>query len=635
VLAAFLPATIAALLLFFALISFFWNRSIYRDAAAEIPHIVTELASRDNVSSDALEALQGIDRIRRYHEKMTGFSLFRRLGMRQPGELARETFRIFRDELQARVLRPTFQRAQEIAVDPAKDFATRADAFYSVVWLRQGNLVEYGDDLKGFEGIWSGLGPEQAAEARQLLVQQFEHLIRNGPTQKNLFEGFDLAAVAEALRKGTADMGSTSAIKRYIGFQDACASPGTPNEIRRCDKLVRDILNFGQRDLARLSSNLQRLKTDLRELHDVEAGADEALESLREITLPERTSEQCFETFEKDIVPSMKDYYVGRQDELVKQCQSVVDQKSKAAVHTTLDAQDADLQKQQTAIADKVSQFNEACRASLERTGSVDPVPLFKLSRDYRRVECVRERDLSGDLVKKAAVAPAGGGVRPPPRPVGGVRPPPAVAEVGGLKFFSRGGGVPSGYNQDAFDRTKTEQAEEIEYAKGLPQAQKATKDSQVRRAIDDFGTAYERAWEQYLRAIRLKGDPPADPGAWIQALAQSGEWRTVLEPAADAVGLAGDPADPHFGGFYRKLQGLSSVSTFLNSGLGTYTGLLKKVGLDVARCQSNPAIAGQFRSALAAGDPSNSLVNADSWVDQNGGSRWRRKPARSASSAR
>jgi type VI protein secretion system component VasK len=620
VLAAFLPATIAAALLFFALISFFWNRSTYRDAAVEIPRVVAELASRDNVSSDALEALQGIDRIRRYHEKMTGFTLFRGLGMRQPGELRAETFRIFRDELQTRVLRPTFQRAQAIALDPAKDFATRADAFYSVVWLRQGNVVEYGDDLKGFEGIWSGLGPQQASDARQLLVEQFEELVRSGPSQKNLLEGFDLAAVAEALRKGTADMGSTSAIKRYIGFQDACAAPGTPNEIRRCDKLVRDILNFGERDLARLSSNLQRLKTDLRELHGVETGADEALESLREITLPERTSEQCFETFEKDIVPSMKDYYVGRQDELVKQCQSIVDQKSKAAVHPTLDAQDADLKKQQTAIADKVSQFNESCRTSLERTGSVDPVPLFKLSRSYRLVECVRERDLSGDLVKKAAGAPAPGGVRPPPRPGGGVRPPSAPSEVGGLKFFSRGAGLPGGYNQDAFDRKKTEQAEEIEFAKGLPQAQKAQKDSQIRRAIDEYGTAYERAWEQYLRAIRLKGDPPEDPGAWIQALAQTGEWRTVLEPASDAVGLAGDPSDPHFGGFYRKLQGLSSVSAFLNSGLGMYTGLLKQVGQDVARCQSNPALAGQFRSALGAGDPGNSLVKAQSWVDQNGG---------------
>ena len=620
VLAAFLPATIAALLLFFALISFFWNRSIYRDAAAEIPHIVSELATRDNVSSDALEALQGIDRIRRYHEKMTGFTLFRGLGMRQPGELASETFRVFRDELQTRVLRPTFQRAQAIALDPGHDFATRADAFYSVVWLRQGNLVEYGDDLKGFEGIWSGLGPQQAAEARQLLVQQFEHLIRNGPTQKNLLEGFDLPTVAEALRKGTADMGSTSAIKRYIGFQDVCAAPGTPNEIRRCDKLVRDILNFGERDLARLNSNLQRLKTDLRELHGVESGSDEALESLREISLPGRTSEQCFETFEKEVIPSMKDYYVGRQDELVKQCQSVVDQKSKSAVHTTLDAQDADLKKQQTAIADKVSQFNDTCRASLERTGSVDAAPLFKLSRSYRLVECVHERDLSGDLVKKAAIVPAGGGARPATRPTGGGRPAPVPSDSGGLKYFSRGGGVPAGYNQDALDRKKTEQAEEIEYAKGLPQSQKATKDSQIRKAIDEFGTAYERAWEQYLRALRLKGDPPEDPGAWIQALAQSGEWRVVLEPASDALGVAGDAADPYFGGFYRKLQGMSSVSTFLNSGLGTYTGLLKQVGQDVARCQGSPALAGQFRSALGAGDAANSLVKAQSWVDQNGG---------------
>ena len=244
VLAAFLPATIAALLLFFALISFFWNRSIYRDAAAEIPQIVTELASEGQRVLRRARGLAG-DRshpaVPRKDDRASRSSAA--WACASPGARARDV-QDLQDELQARVLRPTFQRAQEIAVDPAKDFATRADAFYSVVWLRQGNLVEYGDDLKGFEGIWSGLGPEQAAEARQLLVQQFEHLIRNGPTQKNLSRRLRPRGGRRGLRKGTADMGSTSAIKRYIGFQDACASPGTPNEIRRCDKLVRDILNF-------------------------------------------------------------------------------------------------------------------------------------------------------------------------------------------------------------------------------------------------------------------------------------------------------------------------------------------------------------------------------------------------------
>ena len=618
VLAAFLPATIAVLVLFLALISFFWNRGIYRNAADEIPKIVAELSTKDNVSSDALDALSGIERIRAYHAKMTGFTLFRGLGMRQPGALAAETFRIFRDELAGRVLKPTFDRAQAIAMDPGRNFATRADAFYSVVWLRQGNVVEYGDDLKGFEGIWSDLSPEQAAEARQLLVEQFEYLLRKGPTRENLLAGFDLEQVADALRKGTDDMSSASALKRYVDFQDACATPSTANEIRRCDKLLRDILNFGEDDLVRLRANLQRLKKDLGEIRDAESGAGEALDSLRDIRLPEKTTERCFETFESDVMPSMKDYYVARQEDLIEQCRNVVDQKGKGAVHATLDGQDQELEKQQDAIAEKVGQFNDACQASLERIGSVTAAPLFKLSRDYRRVECVREPNLTGTEVKRAKpsgaakVAQAVAAPAPSPR---GPAPPPA----GGLAMFTRGG-VPSGFTRDAWERKKVELSQEIEYAKGLDAAQRASKEAQIRREVEGYAAEYERKWEQYLRGIRHKGDPGPDASGWITALSQSGDWRKVLEPAAEALAVGADASDPYFGGFDRNLKGLSSVGTFLDSGLGAYAALLKQVGQDVALCQRDPSRAGQFRSALVAGDAGNSLVRAQAWVDANGG---------------
>jgi len=617
VLAAFLPATIAVVLLFFALISFFWNRAIYSDAAAEIPQIERELATRGNVSSDALESLKAIDRIREFHDKMTGFTLFRGMGMRQPGELAKETFRIFKDELTARVLQPTFKRAQEISLDPHRDFATRADAFYSVVWLRQGNAVEYGDDLKGFEGIWSGLDPEGAAEARQLLVAQFEHLLQNGSARTGLLAGFDLAGIAEAMRKGTAEMGSTTAVKRYIDFQDACGAPGTPSEIRHCDRLLRDALSFGDSDLARLNKNLQRLKKDLGNIRGEEAGAEEALASLSRINVPEKSREECFVAFERDIIPSMKDYYIGRQDELVKACQTAVEGKSKSVANPTLDAQDKELEKQQVAISGKVGQFNETCRASLEQTGEVDVAPLFKLSRSFRLVECIHERDDAADRVARVP-RPSGGGAPGVGRPSGGVAAPASSAS--GLSFFTRAG-IPSGYNQDALERKKSDQGPEIDVAAGMPQAQKLVKDAQIRKTMDDFGAKYASAWEQYLRSIRLKEGPPADRGAWLLALAQSPEWRDVLQPAADALGVTGDPSHPYFGRFYAKLQGLASVSAFLNNGgLGDYLAAIKQVGEDVARCQGNPAQAGAFRSALEAGNPANSLVRAGAWVDQHGG---------------
>ena len=620
VLAAFLPATIAIVVLFFALISFFWNRSIYRDAAVEIPQIVDRLSTKDHVSSDALEALKDIDQIRDFHQTMTGFTLLRGMGMRQPGDLARETFRIFHDELETRVLRPTFNRAQEIALDPRRDFATRADAFYSVVWLRQGNAVEYGDDLKGFEGIWSGLDPRDAATARQLLVTQFEHLLLNGPTKTNLLAGFDIQAVAEALRKGTDDLGSGSGLNRYVGFQDACADPSTPNEIRHCDSVLRAVLNYGANDFRRLNANLQRLKTDLRKIQTDEIGAEPALGSLQDIHLPEKATGRCFESFETDVMTTMRDYYVGRQDELIKTCQPVVAQKGKGAVAGVLDAQDAALKKEQDALAKKVSDFNDACSDSLVRFGKVDAAPLFNLSRSYRRVECVGEANVSADLVtvRKPPVVTGGSVPGPIVRPPGGAAAAGVAATVGALTYFTRGG-EPTGYNPNAFDKKKTDLAQDIEYAKALPLTQKTASEGEIRKKVEEFATAYARAWEQYLRSIRLK-EPSGERGAWIQALSQSGEWRVILEPASDAVGVTGDPSEPFYGGFYRRLQGLASLSSFVNKDLGTYAGLLKQLGQDVARCQGSRSAAGQYRSALDAGDPANSLVKAQAWVDQNGG---------------
>jgi hypothetical protein len=456
-----------------------------------------------------------------------------------------------------------------------------------------------------------------------LLVAQFEHLLRNDPTRKNLLAGFDLALVAEGLRKGTADMGSASAIKRYVSFQESCAAPGTPNEIRSCDKQLRESLNFGDSDLGRLSKNLVRLKSDLRNIKEEESGAGEALDSLRDIRLPEKPTERCFQTFESDVLPLMKNYYVDRQEDLIKQCRSVVEQKGKPAVNPELDRQDAELKKEQDGISARVVQFNETCSASLVQTGIVEVAPLFSLSRGFRRVECTREANWASSDVKKvdrptsgraAIVTGRRTGAGTTNGTTGGT-----VSEPGGLKYFSRGG-IPSGYNQDSLDRKKTELGQEIDVAKGLPPAQKAATDAQIRKSMDEFGIAYERAWEQYLRTIRLKGDPPADPGAWLQGLSQSGEWRTVLEPAADAVGIAGDPSEQYFGGFYRRLQGLASVSKFLNADLGFYLALVKQVGQDVARSQASPALAGQFRSELESGNGTNSLVKAQAWVDQNGG---------------
>src|SRR5262249_33721333 len=175
-------------------------------------------------------------------------------------------------ELKDRVLKPTFAKAKEIATSGSVGLANRADAFYSVVWIAQGHVLEYGDDLKGFEQIWSELGPEKCAKARELLVSQVEYLLDHGPGSKELLKEFDLGAVADSIAKGAAETGSASALRAYLDFTDRCTEPASSTEFRTCNKKLTDVLNFKEGDLARLKTNLGKLRDDLANIEDRETG---------------------------------------------------------------------------------------------------------------------------------------------------------------------------------------------------------------------------------------------------------------------------------------------------------------------------------------------------------------------------
>jgi hypothetical protein len=488
------------------------------------------------------------------------------------------------------------------------------------VWLRQGRVAEHGDDLKGFTGIWNGLDADQTEPARELLVKNFKYLIANAPSDKDLLTGFDLEAAAQSLKDGTSRVGSSSSLVSYANFQKDCASMASPNEIRSCDRTLRGLLEFGEADAKRLRTNLKNLSRDLNRIRDEESGAGDAAKILQEIHLPEGATEQCYKTFESDIIPKLNHYYLAEKDANVSSCKTAVGQRGQGAVYDVLSAQNEKSKTEREAIADLINQFNETCKETLFSIGNVDPNPVFTLSTNIRRVECVNAPNLPAKEVhaKRSAAKPDGGTAVA--RVVGKTPSTTTTAAAsGGLAYFVRGG-VPSAYNQDALEKKKTELGGRIDYAKGLPPSEKSTESAVIRREVDQFGSAYASSWEKYLRSIRLKSDSPADPGAWLQSLAQSTEWQTVLAPAAEALSVPGDPSDEYFGGAYRKLTPLSSVSTFMNAGLGNYTGLLKRVGQDLARCANSPELAGKYRTAHASGDPANSLVAAQNWVDQNGG---------------
>jgi IcmF-related N-terminal domain len=615
VLAAFLPAVVATGFVFFAFLSFLLNRSLDNEAAREIPKIVKSLDEDTNVSSDVLSALTKIDAIRDYHARMTGFTLFRGFGMRRPGALAVQTFRIFSEQLEARVLRPTFRNAHQIAMNENRNLADRADAFYSVVWLDQGHAVEYGDDLKGFEQIWSDLGPDKAADARARLVREFEYLLNHGSRKTDLLRDFDLGGVAAALAKGAAENGSATALRAFLDFQDDCHEPASPNEIRNCDKHLSDVLKFNEGDLERLRRNLGRLKDDLSNIEDRETGAKEAIAALRDVRLAER-GDSCAEMFDREVLPSLKSYYLDDQKKLIDSCETEVNRQGKEKAVSIIETQDQAKERQnlQKAIADHVRAVNEAdaCKLTVERKGQLDASTVFQLSAKYRRVECVHEQDVAPRAVYAARVNPSGGG--------GGGSPRPAAPGGGGgsLAYFSRGG-VP-GTNLQTWAAKKGGLASDISYAGSLHGLEKSQKEASIRAAVQSFASQYESAWKSYLQQIRLKTPSNGGAGAWLSGLAETSDWRKVLEPAADALAVGADQQDPVLGTFDRTLAPLASVGSFLNSDLGLYQGLLASVGTDITRCEGDPVFAAKYRAALLSGDSGNGIVKGELWVIQHGG---------------
>jgi hypothetical protein len=622
VFAAFLPAAIASTVLLFSLLSFALTHSLYKSAGAEIPGIVKSLEKDGIISSDALSALEDIDKIRDFHSRMTGFSLLRPLGMRRPGELADRTFDIFSRELETRVLEPTFARAREIAMSPSKGLAERADAFYSVVWIAQGNVLEYADDLKGFEQIWSDLGSEKTAKARELLVTQVEYLLGHGPRNKELLHEFDLPSVADAIAKGAAETGSASALRAYLDFVDRCAEPATSTEIRACDKQLSGVLTFKEGDLVRLRKNLDHLKDDLTRIEDRETGAKAASAALRGIHVAS-TEDDCSQQFDREILPTLKAYYLDDQKKQIAACRQTVDSQGPAKARDVLLAQDQEKERQNIAkaLSDQFQKINttDACTLTIQKHGaSLDPQTVLRLSEQYRRVECVREPDAAPrEALAKRTKTP--GAVAS--RPSGGAGAAPAAPAAGGSLGYLTRGGVPSLDLQDWYTK-KSKIANDMAYVSSLPPgSERSKKEGDIRQTVDSFAQQYENAWKSYLSQIRLRGDGGGDPGKWLLALSDSKEWRKALEPAADALSAVGATAsDPVLNSFDHRLAGLGNVPAFLNGDLGAYQALLADVGNDIAHCQNDQGFAAKFRAGIQSADAGNSVVKAERWVREHGG---------------
>jgi hypothetical protein len=545
--------------------------------------------------------------------------------------MADETFRVFSGKLNKLVLVPTFQRARDVVMNAEANLSDRADALYSIVWLRQGHVVEYRNDLKGFERIWSNIGPAETQEARGLLVRQFEYLINNGPRQTNLLRDFDLEGAAKAIADAAKQAGSASALATYLDFQGECSEASTPNEYRSCNRQLTAALKFGESEVNRLNSNLGLLRSDLAELKESEAGAAPALAALQ--FRLDVVGNSCSQLFEKEVVPTLRNYYLNDQKELIAACHEEFNRHGiGGGIAKVIEAQESDEERTnlRKAVGDRMATVNqaEACRSIFERRGELRAEPALQLAPRYRRVECIRQPNEDPVQIarkkKKTKGSGSGSGVLE-----GGTV---AVAKdvtpdtKGGsgtagkaLAYFTRGR-VPNLDLQD-WQATKDTLAARIDYAKSLDGAEKSREEQKIRNEIQSFARQYENAWKNYLSSIQLKPEGGSAPGAWLSTLSKSGaEWRTVLEPAADALAVDPQPADPVLGVFDRGLAGLSSVRGFLDGDLGEYLAQLDGVGADVTHCANDPSFASKYRAAYRDSDPNNSLVKAERWIVQRGG---------------
>jgi hypothetical protein len=598
--AVFTPAALGLLLALVGAWGFVANRALAREAAEDVPRVVRELERlpADGSGAAVLPALEHTGRLRDLHAEMTGFTLFRGLGMRrglrEEGGLAEQTFRLFDGSFAGVVLGPTLRAAERVATDPGRSCTDRIDVLHSVVWLRMGRRAQWSDDLAGFGNVWD-LPPEERATARRALLRQFGYLVEHAEPDASLLPGFGIHRVARSIGADCRSQGATSALAQYLDFQQDCADVGAPAAIEDCYARLRSVIDFQQEDFERFIDHFENLKEDLAELAGIEPEAEAGLRELREIDPRAQDEVGCLGKFD-DVIENIESYVVA--DDVVEQCRAAVadepaGQKFAARQDFLASAQEEAADTEQ-AVRRELRDYADQCRNALRGFERLEFPVLERIVEGYQAIACYHP-----------AMA----------EPAEPVRPAPVRRAARSLRWFATPAEVPNTYEPATWQARRSEWLARLGNTEvGFDEAMRAHEREAVASEVRSYGARYREAWERYLSSLRLQRGGVSVP-EWLERLSATDEWVALIGPAADAARIAEGVEEPALQPIREELGGLDGLQSFLERDLGRYVEYLDRIARDLQRARREPEFYADSRAAVAAGDPEHPLVAARSWV--------------------
>ena len=601
----FLPAVAAGAFLVFSAISLILNARLYHEIELAVPGIVGDLSTLSSASAveNAPQALELTEKLRRYHVNLTRFAPWRGFGMRRCDALSSRVLALFRREFVTSVVDPTFGAAAARAADPNQTCPNRLEAFYGVLWLRQGHRWEGSDELAGLARTWK-LDADQLVTAREGLSRQFAYL-RSESADRSFLGNLPLEQSAHRLVDSSCGAASAlSAFVQYRRFQDRCGQLTRPCDATECMDQLRQTVAFRRRDASQVREHIVKMQTeDIEELRRDEPEAARALKVIGALAPSPRQDVDCAALFNDDIVEDIRTYVDG-QKELIDTCH----QAWAANPLPSVAAQEVEKQSEQVrknwedGIRKKMEAFDQRCRG-MEGFVNIDPQVLFTTTARYRLWGC------QGKDVRCREETPQ------PPRPTPG---PPPQGES--RTTWLRRGPVPR-YDRIAWDSQLNAWKDAVATARKLSGPEQQNELGRVHSEIERYARDYLRAWLNYLGSLSLK--ERAFAPAWLESLSKTNEYAAALGPACDALAAGQNETEAPFTAMKDTLRGAGPVCSILEGNaplLGEYQKLLGDLSKDLQGFPSTQAWA-HYTNAVQSGQPNNSFVRARQWVEDHAGS--------------
>jgi hypothetical protein len=640
-LGAFAPAGIAILFLVLALVALGLNKRTYSNLKTDSGQITGELAemlrgSGGYLKTDELEAaLERTGKLRSYHVQMAGFQPFRMWGMRRPGELAPDTFELYREQFGRAILDPTLAEASRRAMDANRACIDRISLLRSVVWLRTGRRAGF-DNLAGLDPVWGVDAPERADQAKRIrdeFRRQYVYLKSNISEEESneLLQNFSVRKVAKGIADDCGQQGATSMLAQYGKWQNECGDPVTDTEVLCCYQDLVKVLGTGQEDYARLTKDFESLKSDLMELRGEVPEAKYALETLEGVDLAQAQTGECLTRFEKNIASKIKTYAL--KDDMLEQCREEVNKVGRGERWTVRDAvlstQATALAEEEKTLAEAMKEYSFYCEEQVPGFVRPDIDSLRIATTSFRRVACfdisLSEGQCDGDAPPPPPTRAARRPTRRPatPSPTAPTRPrptPPPVAAGSDYAWFAQPAKVRSKYTPANWESLNANNWSlrwlAIQERKGFTESQAALKERELKGEISGYASRYVSAWMGYLESLRLQERKAAVP-AWIDELASTKEFGSLIGTAIEAAGIAETMTEPPLDVAASKMEPLEGLAELK---LAEYQAALKRIARDLKDCEESASKWQAYRAAVNSRDDGNSLVAAREWVTRNAG---------------